>query len=339
MLPHPIPYTRKYFDELAAIFNRARPNGMSRVLFNYTRCGFLKYLISPGADITCAHSMWQNDPAEIMLGLWLFMRFLQKHAGYSDVHAGTLMRHLFVQLEKSRESASAAAAPYIFCFTDNEDYLYFWNEYMKDCDGDASAGGYAVGFWKGAIEAAIKQINSSSKDHLLFLFPCLYAGRDDENIEAFFSAVYKYHRDEFEAYRRETNPVGHPSTRVMSMMLVTASIVKGAQWSCENEWRLLLFPRLGEQPDRTSGKPRIKSGILKLCQPDLADILKCIWFSPQGDRAKQMEEVRECLDSIGSTMTGAEQMAPERKFFMFSKCWRNRVGDYSVEVSHLPYCR
>ena len=49
--------------QLSAIFNKARPDGVPRVLFNYTRRGALKYLIGPDGDISCAHSLWQNDPA------------------------------------------------------------------------------------------------------------------------------------------------------------------------------------------------------------------------------------------------------------------------------------
>ena len=123
----------------------------------------------------------------------------------------------------------------------------------------------------------------------------------------------------------------------MGVMLFAATIIKGGQWAQEHEHRLILFPKFEDRPDVSSGKPRIRSGLFARCRPDLSDVVKCIRFSPQGNQDGLLREVRECLDSVGSTMRGDEQMAETRTFFMRSRCHLRKIGDEYVEgVSRRP---
>ena len=330
----------EYVNRLSAIFNAARPDGVSRVLFNYTRRGALKYLIGPDGDISCAHSLWQNDPAEVMLGVWLFGRFLMDGVGYPAGHVGALVQHLFLNIERSRRVGAGEffpATPYIFCLSGNEDYLYFWSEYMKDANGDASAGGFSVGLDHRRLQAAIKDANAASGGCRFLLLPCLYAGVDDASIADFFRAAYDHHRRSFDEFAAERDPLAHPSAAVMGVMLFAATIIKGGQWAQEHEHRLVLFPKFEDRPDVSSGKPRIRSGLFARCRPDLSDVVKCIWFSPQGNQDGLLLEVRECLDGVGSAMRGDEQMAETRTFFMRSRCHLRKIGDEYVEgVSRRP---
>ena len=247
----------EYVNRLSAIFNAARPDGVSRVLFNYTRRGALKYLIGPDGDISCAHSLWQNDPAEVMLGVWLFGRFLMDGAGYPAGHVGALVQHLFLDIERSRRVGAGEffpATPYIFCLSGNEDYLYFWSEYMKDA-------------------------NAASGGCRFLLLPCLYAGVDDACIADFFRAAYDHHRRSFDEFAAERDPLAHPSAAVMGVMLFAATIIKGGQWALEHEHRLILFPKFEDRPDVSSGKPRIRSGLFARCRPDLSECEAAVIFA------------------------------------------------------------
>lgn len=303
----------EYLNELSAIVESARPEKLQGVLFNYFPMGSLEYLIGTEADISCASSLYQSDPSEIITGVNMFAAWLEHTVNYPLSHIKAILETIGSLLKMGKNLFPSS--PYIFCLTAEDDKPYFWHEFAKDI-------GYAVGFDTAKLNSAInaiceREINSGVKPHrIMYLMPTLYASSNAKEILSYFELLYDRERRAFDSYAE--GPPNNPPTDILSQILIAASVIKEERFAIEREWRLVLVSTLADvqeaqlshslskAPGAKHPKPRLKTGIFNECAKDLHDIIRCVWVSPQGDKVALHAKVQKQLGLLLSPILGNE---------------------------------
>ena len=303
----------EYINRLEPIVRAARPERLQKVLFNYFPKDAIGFLVDPSADIACANSLYQVDPWEIVTGVNLFADWLEHTVNYPLPHIKAILETIgsFLKMGKNL----FPSAPYIFCLTAEEDKPYFWRTFAGD-------GGYAVGLDTAKLNASInaiceREVKSGVKPHrIMYLMPTLYASSNAKEILSYFELLYDRERRAFDSYAE--GPPNNPPTDILSQILIAASVIKDEDFAIEREWRLVLVSTLADVQEarrsfslsQASGaehpKPRLKTGIFNECAKDLHDIIRCIWVSPQGNKAALHAKVQKQLGLLLSPMSGKE---------------------------------
>jgi hypothetical protein len=136
----------------------------------------------------------------------------------------------------------SAITPFFFSLTEKKNDKYFWDKYAGAGDG------YCIVFDGVSLENASIQANkflnkmNIGNRGTLYLLPCFYKGIDDKDIEKIFNALLIDFECELEVLR---HPLSQETAldairSIDSGLRIISEIIKGAEWSGEKEWRLIL---------------------------------------------------------------------------------------------------
>lgn len=275
------------------------------VLLHYAAKGCVKYLLGKRADIVCKHTALMDDVGEVKIGTYLLTNYLgvrypdvanwlemfldeawreyerMPHGGWDEYEddADHPVRNMILHL-----------MPYVFCLMPERDSPYQWRNYMDK--SDRTVGGCCFAFSTRRLQGAVKKRNAKlavDSNSVLYLGPCLYREKDDENIELLAYSLMV----DLESDLKTFNCSLQSRHRVLGAVFTLAPLIKDERFFREQEVRLMLVsPALSSKNGaKELIVPARRSTDFRLIELLPIDLLKSIMLSPQGDKAKLCRQI------------------------------------------------
>lgn len=177
------------------------------------------------ADFRCTYYQKLNDRLEWFNGIEYVSEYVREHGE-------ALLADAIENLPEKN-----GCAPWICCFSENEDSAAMWGMY-----GDRQMGGFAVGFDKEVllrlVDAQNNKENVTSLCNDYWLLPCIYLG--DPRLDKIIDYIlYDAHTDEDEHLFRE-GCGDEVLARQISRLFFLTLIIKDSSFDYEREWRLII---------------------------------------------------------------------------------------------------
>lgn len=247
----------------------------SKFLYHFTNPDVVGiWLDEYAADFRCTYYQKLNDRLEWLNGIEYVSEYVREY-GYDS---------LADAIESLPEKEGCA--PWICCFSENDDSAAMWGMY-----GGRKTGGFAVGFDKDVLLQLVDAKNSKEKaasscsDY--WLLPCVYLG--DSRLNKIIDFIlHDAHADEDEHLFRE-GCEDEVFTRQISRLFFLTLNIKDASFDYEREWRLVTRRRF-EDPAvgdfsgiKCDGKAYVNPGVF---DRPLREYIANVVVSPCGSDGK-----------------------------------------------------
>ena len=227
---------------------------IASILYHYCPIGSLRFLLEPGADISCHYlSCMGKDCEELHYGIRLFFDYLRDKGGIYKELADKLHEIMESILGGKGNNAINRMIPATFSFTEKEYSSYHRNTYCKN-------GGVAISFRHDKLDAAIDGVIRHGVS--LRLIPCFYEDVNKREIncliEAVFNDVDSLLKNVYDSNFTDTKSIIDSLCEVVTF----AEGIKRKKFYKDEEWRLVLV----KQRNKYDTGEFVRSGIVDYCQ-------------------------------------------------------------------------
>lgn len=277
------------------------------VLYHYTAFRTFPVFFEENADLYCTHFAALNDSAEVRQGWEMAIRFLNVNKGFPKGKCNLLWNCYTKGVLKNK-----VVSPWIMSFSRAQDSLAQWVAYT-----DKKEGGYALGFEREKLQAAVNSIAFDADKKMnggircrVYILPCIYSDSDREVIEGLFDFYFGQANELFERVKSATEPDWKDVASIVAKVLLVSSIIKHESFKYEEENRLIIQPTIStyDECKFIGGKPRWETKIASHCK--LGRLLKEIWVSPHGDRQVLLSSAQIMVAKHGLSCEIKESSSP-----------------------------
>ena len=248
-------------------------------LYHYTKPDVLPFICKKTGRLLATQVNYLADKKEIILGIDLVSQYLIDREGWPReqvVRIKGFARRII--LGAPPHGDGAPVAPWVTSLTCRLDSPRMWHDYTLP------QGGYCIAFRHQGLRFCVEQIMSRysdgglNKNDIIYILPCFYLGKHD--IDGFIRSYIADFKDMFVMEATDYTIVAH--------MIVMATLIKGASYKYEHEWRMVLLPNpnrlndvewIGEYNNVTA---RLSIG-LENCIDDFRRLIGGMLVSPHGN--------------------------------------------------------